>query len=66
MGSGRKLSKAETDAILRMVAQRDVDGRWLLSYRQIADRLRLDLKTVSDCVRTTAVTVLYLTRAGPR
>ena len=53
-GSGRKLTRAERATILRMVMQRDADGKWLLSYQEIADRLRLDRKTVAETVRWAA------------
>ena len=53
-GSGRKLTHAERVTILRLITQRNADGKWLLSYQQIADRLRLDRKTVADVARWAA------------
>lgn len=55
MPSGKPLTEQQVDAILRLAAERTTDGEWLLSYAQIADRVRLSHRTVERLIRRSAV-----------
>ena len=55
MTSGKKLTEQQIDAILRLAGKQNADGKWTLSYRQIAKRLDLHRHTVYRCIRRSAV-----------
>ncbi len=55
MPSGVKLTEQQGDAILRLAGEVDADGKWLLSYEQIAQRLNLNERTVRRWIREAAV-----------
>jgi len=52
MTSGNRTSEATKRLARRYASYLDADGRWLLTYQQIADRLGIsDTKVVADAVR---------------
>ena len=55
MTSGRKLTKEQADAILRLAGLEQEDGQWRLSYSEIAKRLDLHRTTVYRHIRQAAV-----------
>ena len=55
MTSGRSLTNRQRAAIVRLAGERRVDGGWLLSYVQIAERLDLNERTVRRVIRESAV-----------
>ena len=55
MTSGRKLTEQQADAILRLAGRQNADGKWALSYRQIAKTLDMHRHTVYRCIRQSAV-----------
>jgi hypothetical protein len=62
MTSGKRLTKRQRDAILKMISYRCQDGTWLLSYEVVAHQMNLDHRTVSECVRRAAAAYELLTR----
>lgn len=61
MPSGRKLSQEQVDAILRLAGELNVDGEYLLTYEQIAERLCLHRHSVYRVIRQAAVRLGKLT-----
>jgi transposase-like protein len=55
MTSGRKLTEPERDKILRLAGKKRPDGRWILSYVQIAAQLDIHERTVRRWIREAAV-----------
>ena len=54
MTSGQRTPEDVRLAIQRLVSQKDADGHWLLSYEEIAHRLKVDRKVVWHEVRESA------------
>jgi hypothetical protein len=51
MTSGKRTSAETIYAIQRLASYKASDGSWLLSYEQIAHRLRIDSRVVATYVR---------------
>lgn len=55
MTSGRKLRAEQVNAIIHLAGLKRDDGEWLLSKKEIAERLGLHERTVRRCIREVAV-----------
>lgn len=62
MTSGKKTAESVCITIQRLASERDADGRWLLSYEQIAERLDVDKRVVSDVVRQACRSWFHVSR----
>lgn len=49
--SGRAVTADQAYQVRRMASYKDDDGNWMYSYEEIASRLHMDPRTVSQCVR---------------
>lgn len=54
MGSGRKLTKSQVATILRLAGETRADGKWAMTYQQIAQEMELHRVTVSCVIRGVA------------
>ncbi len=63
--SGRKLKARDVDAILQRAGRKRTDGRWLLSYKDIAAELDLNERTVRRWIRKAAVKLGQLSSWKP-